>query len=330
MTSGYLLYSFYQASLSPRSRLLLLPFLPKAMVFQWFCLACSSAFGFMAEHPRTASGLDFAARHALRLGIVLLGLQVTLAQIAAMGALPAVGLLLVMACAFLSAMAAAKVCGQSRESGILAGGATAICGISAALALYGVIGRERLDQALVSVTLVGVTLASALAMAAYPVLATWLGLSDSQAGFFIGASVHDAAQAIGGAYDFSEAAGNDATVVKLARVALLAPVIALVAMWVGGGGKSATSVWRRLTFPWFIAGFLAVVAANSVFAVPPAVTQTGLVASKTLLLVAVTATAIRSRLALLVETGWQPLMPVFIASLASFVASLAVVLAIVK
>ncbi len=233
-----------------------------------------------------------------------------------------------MASAFASAILAARWVGEGQESGILAGGATAICGASAALALYGVIGRDRLDQARFSVALVGVALASAIAMSAYPAIAQAIGLSDTQAGFLIGASVHDAAQAIGGAYSYSDAAGADATVVKLARVAMLGPIVALVALWMAraeGRGESGTgSVWRKVAMPWFIAGFFVLLAINSLVHFPQTVTQPALTLSKALLLLAVVATAMRSQLGLLVDAGWRALVPVGAASVVSFAVALAV------
>ena len=70
-------------------------------------------------------------------------------------------------------------------------------------------------------------------MSIYPVIAAQIGFDDAQAGFVIGASVHDVAQAIGGGYSFSDSAGQNATIVKLSRVAMLAPVVVLVSLWVG-------------------------------------------------------------------------------------------------
>ena len=285
------------------------------------------ALHFLSDLPSLGAGLDFAARHFLRIGIVLLGLQVTAMQIGAIGWLPFAGLLLVMATAFMAGVAGAKLAGQGRYAGILAGGATAICGASAALALYSVIGRDRLDQARFTITLVGVALASALALSLYPALAQSLGLSEEQAGYLVGASIHDVAQAIGGGYAISDAAGSQATIIKLARVALLAPFVALIALWLGESepnNSETQPVWRRLTMPWFILAFLALVAVNSFVAMPAQVAETGLATSKFLLLLAVTATAMRSRLSLLLEAGWQPLVPVMTATLASFVAALLV------
>ncbi|QGN53856.1 YeiH family protein [Novosphingobium sp. Gsoil 351] len=285
------------------------------------------SLSFLGTDPKMHRGLDFASRTFLRIGIVVLGFQVTFAQIGALGPVPFMALVVVMAAAFGAALIGARLVGQDRYAGILAGGATAICGASAALALYGVIGKHRLSQAQFALTLVGVSLASALAMSLYPVLAAELGLNDTQAGFLIGASIHDVAQAIGGGYAFSDAAGSHATIVKLARVALLAPVVALVSLWIGhgdqGGDGQRRALWRRMALPWFIVAFLATVTLNSVVAVPPAWSASLLTLSKGLLLVAVTATAMRSRLELLREEGWRATIPTLAATLASFAAALA-------
>ena len=283
------------------------------------------SLSFLGQEPRMHRGLDFASRTFLRVGIVVLGFQVTFAQIGALGPVPFMALVVVMAAAFAAAMVGARLVGQDRYAGVLAGGATAICGASAALALYGVIGKGRLSQAQFALTLVGVSLASALAMSIYPVLAAELGLNDRQAGFLIGASIHDVAQAIGGGYAFSDAAGSHATIVKLARVALLAPVVALVSLWIGRGDEDGErrALWTRMALPWFIVAFLATVTLNSLIAVPPAFSEWLLTASKGLLLVAVTATAMRSRLELLREEGWRATVPTLAATLASFAVALA-------
>ena len=101
-------------------------------------------------------------------------------------------------------------------------------------------------------------------MSVYPAIAGELGLSDRQAGFLIGASVHDVAQAIGGGYAFSDAAGSYATSSSCRgwpcwrRLCCGQPDD-----WGGGHGEAKAPLWRRLSLPWFIAAFLATVALNS-------------------------------------------------------------------
>lgn len=283
------------------------------------------ALNFAAGDPRTHDGLDATSRHGLRLGIMLLGFQVTLMQIAAMGVVPFLGLAAVMLAALVAALLAARATGQSAAVGVLAGGSTAICGASAALALYGAIGRERIEQAQFTLTLVILAAASAIALVTYPPLTQMLGFTDAQAGFLVGASIHDVAQAIGAGFAVSDAAGAQATVVKLTRVAMLAPLVTLAALWiarvqpVSAAGKAT----RVPMLPGFILIFLALVGLNSVITLHPALAAHALTLSKTLLLLAVTATAMRTRTDLLLELGWRSVMPVLAATIASLGVALA-------
>lgn len=283
------------------------------------------AMQFVSTDPRTTAGLEFVGRNCLRWGIVLLGFQVTLSEIGALGLEPFAALLVVMALAILAALVGARMAGQGLAIGILAGGATAICGASAALALYGVVGRERVGQAQFTLTLVVVSIASALAMTIYPELARLAHLGARQAGFLTGAAIHDVAQSIGGGYAVSNAAGAAATVVKLTRVALLGPLVALAAVAIerfDPRGKPA-SPWKALALPPFILAFLALVVGHSLVHVPAFIGSHALLLSKGLLLLAVTATAMRTRTDLILQLGWNSVLPVLAATATSFVAAFA-------
>ena len=114
--------------------------------------------------------------------------------------------------------------------GLLSGGATAICGASAALALAAALPSHPQKERATLFTVIGVSALSTLAMIAYPMLARWLGLSDHAAGVFLGATIHDVAQVVGAGYGMSHETGDVATLVKLMRVAMLLPVIVLAAI----------------------------------------------------------------------------------------------------
>ncbi len=276
------------------------------------------AMNFVSANPKVYAGLDLAATSGLRWGIVLLGTQVTVMQIGALGPLAFAGLVTVMSVTIAAGLIGARIAGLSRYAGFLGGGATAICGASAALAIYAMIGKKRLDHEYFTLTLVGVALASAIAMSTYPLIADALNFTDRQAGFLMGAAVHDVAQALGGGYSFSQDAGEVATIVKLSRVALLAPVVALIGLAIGSADGRPKSLAAKLKLPWFILGFFALMAANSLITVPGVVQEYGLIASKALLLFAVTATAMRSRLEALLDHGWQAMLPVILATLTAF------------
>lgn len=279
------------------------------------------ALNFVSTEQKTHAGLDFCSTTFLRWGIVLLGTQVTAMQIGSLGAVAFLGLVVIMLLVIGAGLVGARIGGQTRYAGWLAGGATAICGASAALAIYAIIGRERLSQSQFTLTLVGVALASAIAMSFYPLIAAQLEFTDRQAGFLMGAAVHDVAQALGGGYSFSENAGEVATIVKLSRVALLAPAVALIGLAIGSAGDQPRTLSAKLKLPWFILAFFAAVALNSLVNAPEWVAEYGLVASKTMLLFAVTATAMRSRLDLLLGQGWKALLPVILSTLIAFVAA---------
>lgn len=282
------------------------------------------ALNFISTQPKVHAGLDLCGTTGLRWGIVLLGTQVTAMQIGSLGGYAFAGLVAIMALTIFAGLIGARLGGQSNFAGWLAGGATAICGASAALAIYALIGKKRLDQSQFTLTLVGIAMASAIAMSFYPLIAAWLDFNDRQAGFLIGAATHDVAQALGGGYSYSQAAGETATIVKLSRVALLAPAVALIGLAIGSADARPKGMLGRIRLPWFIVAFFALMAVNSVVVAPEWVGEYGLIISKTLLLFAVTATAMRSRLDALLSQGWRALLPVILASLTAFLLSLAV------
>jgi uncharacterized integral membrane protein (TIGR00698 family) len=273
------------------------------------------AFNFLNTDIRLHLGLAFASKTLLRCGIVFVGLQVTIEQIANLGwaAFGAIvtGIIFVM----LSGTLVARMIGRNAAFGALAGGAVAICGASAALALATVLGERRANQAQLALVLVAVSAASALAMSFYPVLAHSMHLTDKQAGFLMGASIHDIAQALGAGYSYSPEAGQTATIVKLTRVALLAPTLAVVALLfpTDDGTKR-----RGIGIQWFVIGFLGLCGLHSTVILPAEILSLGKLATTALLLIAVTATGIRSPMYLLLEQGWRASVPVIVATIVSF------------
>jgi uncharacterized integral membrane protein (TIGR00698 family) len=278
------------------------------------------AFNFLNADQRLHEGLGFASKTLLRWGIVLVGFQVTLWEIADLGWPSFVAIALIILLVMAAGTLVARALGLGLAFGLLAGGSVAICGASAALALATALGEKRVNQAQLTLVLVTVSAASALAMSLYPILATSLGLGREAAGFLIGASIHDVAQALGAGYSLGEVEGQTAAIVKLTRVALLAPTLLLVTLAVPrepGGASGAAPV------PWFIAAFLGLTALNSAIALPPEVAIIAKRATTILLLLAVVATGIRSPMHLLLQQGWRASMPVVAATAVSFLLALA-------
>lgn len=220
---------------------------------------------------RTAAGVDFCSRTVLRLGVGLLGARIAWEQVAALGWPTVLVVLGAVASTLLCGWWGAKALRLPWAVGVLAGGATAICGASAALAIGAVLPQARdgdtPNERHAVLVAVMATLLSTAAMVAYPLIALQLGLSPAGAGLFLGGSIHDVAQVVVAGYSISPAAGDAATLVKLLRVSLLVVVVlgVSVACRRPVTGPAPT---RRLTrlgglVPGFLWLFIALAALNS-------------------------------------------------------------------
>lgn len=280
------------------------------------------ALNFLSADSRLTPGLTLAARELLRWAIVLVGARITFAQIAALGPEALIMVIVTIAATVATGALVAKTMGFSTPFGILSGGAVAICGGSAAMALSATLGESRVRQAELTLVLVGISAMSSLAMVLYPAAAHALHFSDAQAGYFLGGSIHDVAQALGSGYAWSPAAGETATIVKLARVAMLAPVLGVIALMfpakleVTGGAKKAPIV------PWFVLGFFIVAGINSIGVIPAQVSGFAAETAAVMLAISVAATAIRSPLAEIMKSGPKPLLAVVISSITAFLLAL--------
>lgn len=280
------------------------------------------SLNFLSTDKRLQAGLGFASRSLLRWGIVLVGTRITVGQMAGLGTTALLGAIAIVALTIGVGIVAARRLGFDTAFGVLAGGSVAICGASAAMALSATLGERRISEAQLTLVLVGISAMSAAAMVAYPIIAHLLSLTDLQAGFLLGASIHDVAQSIGAGYAFSEMAGQIAAIVKLTRVALLAPVLAIIAAFLASGGGPA----RRIGIPWFVVGFFLMAGVNSTGIIPPALSDASAKAAAAMLAAAVTATAIRSPLPQLLEAGPKPLLVLLAATLAALLAALSAAL----
>lgn len=340
MESGYSLAGDLYGDVPPPSRPKLREYIPGLLVAGLATLAAAFiadrygapltmmalliglALNFLGGDARLAHGLTFASRTLLRISIVLLGTRVTLDQMAALGPVSLGALALIVALTLLSGILIARWAGAGSAFGTLAGGAVAICGASAALAFATLLGERRISQAQLALVLVGIAGMSALTMVVYPILAHQLGLGDTEAGFLLGASIHEVAHSLGAGYSFSPPAGEIATIVKMGRVALLAPALLAVGLAFGGSRS-------RVGLPWFVVGFFAVAAANSAGLVPAPVGAGARELATALLALAVAATGIRSPMHTLLEAGSRPLLAILGASLVAFGLSLLAVVLIV-
>lgn len=269
-------------------------------------LLMGMALNFTAEQERVAPGVAFASRKVLRFGVALLGLGITIADVSALGVqtieLIAAGVVLTICVG----VAAAALLGHSRTFGLLVGGATAICGASAALAIASVLPRRPDADKEVIFAVVSVTALSTAAMVVYPALFSALGFSDREIGVLIGATIHDVAQVVGAGYAVSEEAGDTATVVKLFRVALLLPTVFLIsAVFAARRGRQGEG---PVLVPLFALAFAALVVLGSSDLVPAWIVSLTADVSRGCLVVAVAAIGLSTSLREVARVGTGPVL----------------------
>jgi len=272
-----------------------------------YALLFGLAFHFLYQDARCRPGIEFCARTLLRIGVALLGARITLAQIGQLGVGPLATAVIAIASAIALGAWLARRLGLSTDFGLLCGAAVSICGASAALAVAAVMPKSRDNERHTLLTVVGVTGLSTLAMVVYPLLAKILRLDDSGAGVFLGGTIHDVAQVVGAGLMMSHETGDVAVIVKLFRVTLLVPVVAVLAGYWRRRSSTGDAGRRAPLLPFFLVGFMALVLANSLGMVTPRLNEALGQVSRLCLVVAIAALGIKTSFEELVKLGWRPM-----------------------
>jgi uncharacterized integral membrane protein (TIGR00698 family) len=275
-----------------------------------FALLLGMAMNFLGAEGRCTAGIGFSARSVLRIGVALLGLRITLSQVVAMGWQPLLLVVVSVTVTISVSMVVARLFGFRGLFGLLTGGATAICGASAALALAAALPGHPLKERATLFTVIGVSALSTMAMIAYPMIVHALGLNPVQAGIFLGGTIHDVAQVVGAGYSISRETGDAATLVKLMRVSMLLPVIvfAVLVSRRAGKGELVADGPRPPLLPGFALAFALLVLINSTGWVPAAVQEFGNDASRWCLLAAMAAIGMKTQLREVVTVGIKPVV----------------------
>jgi len=286
-----------------------------------FALLLGMAVNFLSQEGRCRPGIEFTARQVLRWGVALLGLKITAAQVQSMGWQPVAMVVVAVVATIGFGIVCAQLMGFQKFFGLLSGGAVAICGASAALALAAAFPQHPQKERATLFTVIGVSTLSTLAMVLYPLVVRWLQLDPLNAGFFLGGTIHDVAQVVGAGYSLGTEVGDAATVVKLMRVAMLVPVVAFAAWMTLQHERAqrlaqAESTTPGLTqggtrpplLPWFAVAFVALVIVNSTGWLPRPLTQAGNEASRACLVAAMAAIGMKTHLKDILSVGWKPVV----------------------
>jgi len=256
------------------------------------------------------SGVAFSMRRILRFAIVLLGLQLSFAQLIKVGTVGLAIIAVTLAATFLFTVWLGRRLGIDRKLAQLIAAGTSICGASAIIATNTVTRASDED---VAYAVACVTVFGSASMLLYPALEGLVQLAPHAFGLWAGASIHEIAQVVAAAFQNGTSSGHFGTIAKLSRVMLLAPTI-LALGYVSAkrlqtvGGDHVTPAMQRLPMPLFVLGFLAMMVFNS-FDLIPQVDKTYLVQATTFFLtVALAAMGLETDFGKLRAKGWRPLL----------------------
>jgi uncharacterized membrane protein YadS len=269
-------------------------------------------------------GLALASRRLLRIGVVLLGLKLSLGDVVDLGGPTLLAVLAVVVLTFFGTLAMGRLARLPGDEPLLLAAGFSICGVSAIGAMAAVT-RSRASEIAVPAALV--TLCGSLAIAVLPLASVPLGLTNLQFGAWAGASVHDVGQVVAVAQTAGPAALALAIAIKLTRVVLLAPLVAGVGVYrryrpradaadaddagaagSQGGTSGAASATRPPIVPLFVVGFLAAMLVRTVVPLPEAVLASADLVQTVLFGLALVALGSSIRIASLVRTSGRSLL----------------------
>ena len=258
--------------------------------------------------PRWAKpGVIFSLRRILRLGIILLGLQLMASQVAEVGFVGVGVILAALAGTFVFTKWLGRVLGVDEKLAELIAAGTSICGASAVIATNTVTEGSEGD---VAYAVACVTVFGSFSMFLYPLLQGFLHLSAGAYGLWSGASIHEIAQVVAAAFQDGARAGELATVAKLTRIMMLAPVVITLGLLAARRAAHAPDKDRRKAppMPWFVLGFIAMVFLNSLVAIPAAPKHLIVMATTFLLSMALAAMGLETDFRKLKAEGVKPLL----------------------
>lgn len=258
---------------------------------------------------RLGPGLGLAGKDLLRLAVAMLGMQVTLGQLVALGGWGLASAVIVLTATFLLTLGLGRILGVGAPLTTLIAAGTSVCG---AAAIGGVNGAIRAKDEDVTYAIAAITLFGTLAMFLFPVIGQALELSETAYGTWIGLSVHEVAQVVGAGFQGGDEAGRTAVIVKLTRVILLAPLIMGLAAWYtlrpSREGAEDKTPKRPPLVPWFVLVFLGLSGINSTGLIAEDLRQ-GMIGMTALLLTAsLSALGLGTRFGRLRQLGLRPLL----------------------
>lgn len=253
---------------------------------------------------RTSTGVDYSKNMLLRTAIVLYGFRITFQQIAGIGWQGIlIDVVMVSLTLLLAVQIGTRMFKLDRQSAILIGAGSAICGAAAVLATEPVV-RGQAHK--VSVAVATVVVFGTLAMFIYPVIFPYLHLTVHAYGVYVGSTVHEVAQVVAAAKSVNDSAASTAVIEKMLRVMMLAPFLLVLSSFAQEGAKEGGK--HKITIPWFAVLFIVTSAVNSLHILPAMLTSAILKVDNVLLPMAMAALGLRTHVGAIRQAGAKPLM----------------------
>ena len=251
------------------------------------------------------AGVAFSLKRILRTGIVLLGLQLTVQQVIAVGGLGVALIIATLLATFAFVTWLGRVLKVDAKLTQLIASGSSICGASAVIATN-TVTRARDED--VAYAVACVTIFGSLSMILMPVIAGLFNMGPQAYGLWTGASIHEVAQVVAAAYARGQEAGEFGTIAKLTRVMMLAPVVLGLGFLAARKRLSAGGAANRAAtpLPWFVVGFVAMVALASTGWVPEATAPYTTGITQFLLAMALAAMGLETDMRKLAAAGIRP------------------------
>jgi uncharacterized integral membrane protein (TIGR00698 family) len=272
-----------------------------------FALLLGIVMSFLYQGTKCREGIDFVACHILRIGVALLGLRIAFGDLVALGWKTALLLIIAIFTTIVFGMLLARAFGLKKRLGVLTGGAVGICGASAAMAISAVLPDDKDKDRDTSLTIIGVTALSTIAMVLYPIIAGMLDLDPTSTSIFLGGTIHDVAQVVGAGYSVSEQTGDLATLTKLVRVAFLMPVVVCILLVLRLNLKKSVDV-KAQGIPGFLIAFVILMAVNSLVDLPLVLKDGATDISRFALVISIAAIGMKSNLSQMLTVGIKSIL----------------------
>ena len=281
-----------------------------------YALLIGIAFHFLSDDARCVPGIEFSAKKLVRIGVALLGARIVMADVSALGLWGILGLAGAVILTMSFGVLMARALRLPPMLGLLSGGGTGICGISATMAISATMPQTAENERNTLMTAIGIASLSTVVMVLYPLWVRWLDMSVAEAGLFLGGAIHDVTQVVGAGNILSPEIAKAATLAKMFRVAMLVPVVlvfslifrrtvvAEAGMDVPAHGNPAAS--RPPLLPFFLLMFVLLVVVNSFGLIPEVAQNVASDLSGWALVTSISALGIKTSFEKIAELGWRP------------------------